>query len=222
MWFLAKGLVVLLLATVSRAASVLASPPRNITLPPSLNSSSALQVNRISFQDTVREAVLSTVAQYPGAIFVSIQASTTGDPTNDPRRLTDIRLIFEIPNRLPSRIIIVTMSQSWGRWLRPELSPSPPPVNHGALPYNLGMDLLEADQLIKEHGYTQKYWWVNVIWPLEVGRDRMQVYYVFEIDSDEPGTPDAVVVGARDRSVEVINHPAVVSHWIDSGVRATS
>jgi len=214
MWSPYSQWLVGFLVTITEAASILAPSRANLTSPLSLNLSSAFNVNRISFQDTVRHAILTTIALYPEAGLVSIQASTTGNPTNDPRRLKDVQMTFRIPPRPPYRTIIVAMSGLWGRWAPPQLSPKAAPDDRGTLPIDLGMDLSEADQLIKGRGYTQRYWWAEVVWPRSMPREMMQVFYVFEMEGEGPGSPDVVIVGASDRRVTAIPNARAGYQWL--------
>lgn len=69
---------------------------------------------------------------------------------------------------------------------------------NGALPLPLRMDLVEADQLIKEAGYRGKYWGVNVAWPLSLPAALMQAIYYFEMEGDDPS---ALAVATKDRTV---------------------
>ena len=133
---------------------------------------------------------------------MSIQASTTTTPVNNPELLTDVRLIFAIAQHLPYRSLLLTMTWLWGRWGPAELTTNLPPEHRGVLPLDLGMDLVEADQLVKAHGYIQKYWWVQVVLP-QGEQLAEQVYYVFEMEVEGPGSVDAIYVGTRDRSVSV-------------------
>lgn len=64
---------------------------------------------------------------------------------------------------------------------------------------DLGMDIVEADALLKAAGFSQKYEAVDVRWPENVPVFSQQVVYLFGL---QEGTGPAVVaVGARDRSV---------------------
>lgn len=61
------------------------------------------------------------------------------------------------------------------------------------------MDIVLADILLKEAGYTQDYDAVDVRWPTSYTPRNEQVYYFFHM---EEGThPLVVAVGARDRRV---------------------
>ena len=62
------------------------------------------------------------------------------------------------------------------------------------------MDIVEADQLIKAHGYMGKYWWVNVALA-QIEGILQQVHYVFEMENEGPGSVDVIFVGVTDRSV---------------------
>lgn len=200
MWSSFNEWALLLIAAIMVGTRALHLPTSQ-ALAVSLQNNTAFGVNRISFIDTVRAAHLSSVSRYSRARLVSVQASTTGEPTDDPKDPKDVRLIFAIPNRFPSRTLIVSMSPWWGVWMRPEWSPNAPPLNLVDLPLDFGMDIVEADALIKQHGYDQRFWWVSAGWPTDVTPVGNQVYYVFEMEDEQPGETDTVVVGTRDRSV---------------------
>ena len=192
--------VLLIAATVADAAKPLGSPITIPALGASLRNNTDF-AHRMSFHEIVRTAHIRTITQYPRARLVSVQASTIGDPTDDPEKLQDVRLVFAIPDRSPYQTLIVQMSNVWGSWLAPVFSMDHPPPNHGDLPLDFGMDIVMADLLIKAHGYHRKYWWANVAWPENLAQTRLQVYYIFEMEQGEPGETDAVFVGAIDQSV---------------------
>ena len=96
------------------------------------------------------------------------------------------------------------MSSAWGVWSSPALSGADYTVRNEILPYNaaLKMDLLEADQRIKEAGYAGSYSGVNLRWPNPIGILEPQPYYIFDMESSGPGSPRTVAVGIYNGHVQ--------------------
>lgn len=81
------------------------------------------------------------------------------------------------------------------------------------------MDIVEADELVKAHGYTERYLWVDVVWPMNVPWAGKQVLYVFEMENGAPGSPDVVSVGTRDRNVRASLNAGRVFDWLGGDER---
>lgn len=60
------------------------------------------------------------------------------------------------------------------------------------------MDIVVADELIKEAGYVGSYEAVDVRWPTGLPLGKEQPYYRFLMEGDRP---DVVYVGVNDRRV---------------------
>ena len=69
------------------------------------------------------------------------------------------------------------------------------------LPSSLGMDITEADQLIKAAGFGQEYEAVDIRWPNPFPAEWQEVLYYFLMDGE---SPSVVTVGATDRKVRAI------------------
>jgi len=180
-----------LTSTLTNAASIIAQPPINIT--------SLFAPNRATFNEAITAGAAIVYARYSTAILVEIQATTMMNPTTMPKLLTDVRLIFTVRNQEPYKSALIEMKpRAWGQWLEPRLTIVPTSIMNGALPLPLRMDLVEADQLIKEAGYRGKYWGVNVAWPLSLPAALMQAIYYFEMEGDDPST---LAVATKDRTV---------------------
>ncbi|KAL2040383.1 hypothetical protein N7G274_006826 [Stereocaulon virgatum] len=149
--------------------------------------------NLIRFNDTVHDAVITTILQYPKAVFILVQATAKHGPTRDPEEIQDVRLIFD----LNGKSLYVEMRE-WGQWGAPRLTQTRTPPGNGPLPLHIAMDLPQADLLIKNAGYNQPYDAVDVRWPIAIPHARQQVYYLFGMIGAQPFT---VAVGTRDSIV---------------------
>lgn len=193
-------LILLLLAIYGHAATLISRPPTNMGSSP-FNITSALTASRPRLNDTIHDTVLRTLERYPTAHFIKVQASvSTEDPTTDPLLLTDIQLIFSVPNRLPAKTLISQMRSRWATWENPRLVDLDYAATNDWLPSDLEMDILEADQRIKEAGWAGRYYCVDVRWPKDLGGHTPQPYYIFSME-DEPELPSIVSVGIYDKQV---------------------
>lgn len=186
-----------ILTTLTSAASIIAQPPINLT--------SLFTPNRATFTEVVSTGAAIVYARYSTAILVEIQATTMMNPTTKPKLLTDVRLIFTVRNQEPYKTVLIEMKRrEWGRWLEPRSSTNPTSIFNGALPLPLRMDIVEADRLVKEAGYGGRYWGVDVAWPLTIPAAKMQAFYYFEMEGDDPFV---LAVATKDRTVHVIPKP---------------
>ena len=92
----------------------------------------------------------------------------------------------------------VGMTGIWGVWTLPRFIMQPWPARYNILPSRLVMDIVLADELIKEAGYVGPYEGVDVSWPkgLRVGAE--EAYYCFLMKGNQP---DLVYVGVNDGRV---------------------
>ena len=100
---------------------------------------------------------------------------------------------------------------AWGQWGEPYLDTSAPPTHLGAMPLPIGMDIVEADRLIKAAGYWGRYWAVDVRWPLDVPAAESQLFYFFEMEGSDP---DVVVLATRDRTVRATYSKEEANQWL--------
>lgn len=76
------------------------------------------------------------------------------------------------------------------------------------LPTNtaLKMDLLEADQRMKEAGYAGRYWGVDLRWPKPIASLEPQPYFIFDMENAGPGSPRTVAVGIYNGHVQATHN----------------
>lgn len=194
-----KLILVVLLAI---KATVAIPANRIFTLETNITSilTDLLAPNRITFAEAVAGEARAVLAGWPGTTFIEAQATTMMNPTTNPKLLTDVRLMFTIPG---NQVIQSEMKRGrWNQWADPHPTSTIPSIQWGSLPVDLGMDILEADQLVKEAGYGQRYWSVSVTWPLSLPAGSAQVVYAFEMEGIRP---DVIMVLTKDRTVQAIN-----------------
>ena len=150
--------------------------------------------NLVRFNDTVYDAVITTIIQYPKAVFLEVQATTDDEQTADPEEIQDVRLIFD----LNGKALYVEMRE-WGQWGPPRMTKNNPPAGNGPLPLQIAMDLPQADLLIKNAGFREPYNAVDVRWPIDIPQSRQQIYYFFWMVAPQPFT---LAVGTRDSIVQ--------------------
>ena len=174
--------------------------------------------NLVRFNDTVYNAVITTIIQYPKAVFLEVQATADGDSTADPEEIRDVRLIFD----LNGKALYVEMRE-WGQWGPPRMTKNNPPVGNGPLPLQIAMDLPQADLLIKNAGFREPYDAVDVRWPIDIPKSRQQIYYFFWMVGPQPFT---LAVGTRDSIVQansaVGSAVDVGDGWLSGNVTSTS
>lgn len=175
--------------SVHNATSTAGLAPDN-TFAPKIASNE----NLVRFNDTVYDAVVTTIIQYPKAVFLQVQATADGDPTADPEEIQDVRLIFE----MNGKTLYVEMRE-WGQWGPPRVTRNSPPAGNGPLPLQIAMDLPEADLLIRNAGFREPYIGVDVRWPIDIPQSRQQIYYFFWMVGSQPFT---LAVGTRDSIVQ--------------------
>ena len=192
------------IVSLTQAAGLIAQPQTNLTLPIFTNLTSVSGLSVVSFKETVYNAVVHTLARYPRALLLEVEAVSIAGATTDPSLLRDVRLIFAIPDRAPDTTLIVDMSNTWGRWKRPRLSPLPVPRQENVMPGWLDMDIFEADANKIGAGYRGPYWSVIVAWPMGLPAERDQPMYMFQMEDEAPGNPKVVYVGARNGRVTAL------------------
>lgn len=203
-------------------ASLITRPSTNLTLPGSANWTSDSGLQSVTLQQTVYNAVVHTLALYPEALLREIEATSITDATTNPDDLTDVRLIFAIPDRGLDTTLIVEMSHIWGVWLQPRLSPLPVPPNEKTLPAWITVDITTADALMKDARFLGPYWGVIICWPEGLPAARDQPMYMFEMDDNTPGNPKLIFVGTRDGIVTSFNDAEQTQQPGSGTVAATS
>lgn len=162
-------------------------------------SSSNLEVSlkspRIPLNETVYTKVREVLLGSALASFRELQVTSTIGPTTNPESLLDVRLIFSYGK---AWALYVDMTDVWGIWAGSRLLMQPLPAGANVLPSQLRMDIVFADELIKQAGYVGPYDAVDVKWPKGLPLGKEQPYYCFLMEGNRP---DVVYVGVNDRMV---------------------
>ena len=222
MYTLCSLLLWLLITNLTQSTGLTTQPQTNLTLPSSTNLTSAFGVSVVNFRETVYEAAVHTLAQYPRALLHEVEAVSIAGATTDPSLLRNVRLIFAIPDRAPDNTLIVDMSNTWGHWRRPRLSPLPVPPREKVMPVWLDMDIFEADVHKVGAGFGGPYWSVIVAWPVGLPAERDQPMYMFQMDDDYPGNPTIVYVGVSDGRVVALYDAKNTNHSAGASLVSTS
>ena len=191
------------------------SAPDNSTI---LDISTALNDSypaRVPLNILISEAYLSTIELYHEAVLLEAQATTRSRPALTPAPLTDVRLIFSYG---PSRTIYREMQQ-WGVWGPPRVQNITPPQNNGALPFEIDMDIVEANQLLRRAGFMNKYDAVDVKMPTDVPQALQQVYYIFAMRGDGPSY---VAVRVSDGVVKPSDTSSGGDGWLSGNASSAS
>ena len=221
---------------VSLAPSINIGTPATLTVSDALNASTALNASpapdistaldnstalngsnpaRTPLNRLITEAYLSTIQVYHGAILLEVQATAGGRPASTPLLLNDVRLIFAYGS---SRTIYQEMQQ-WGVWGEPRVLSKAPPQNDGALPFEIEMDIVEASQLLRRAGFTNKYDAADLRKPTDVPRDLQQVYYIFGMVGQGPSE---VAVRVSDGMVKPSDSLSIGDGWLSGNASSTS
>ncbi|KAK0507583.1 hypothetical protein JMJ35_010106 [Cladonia borealis] len=163
----------------------------------------------------ISQAYLSTIQLYHGAILLEAHATARSRPALTPAPLTDVRLIFSYG---PSRTIYREMQQ-WGVWGPPRVLQKIPPQDDGALPFEIEMDIVEANILLRQAGFTDKYDAVDVRSPTDVPQQLRQVYYIFAMVGDGPSY---VAVRVSDGWVNPSDTLSIGDGWLSGNASSTS
>ena len=220
---------------VSLAPSINIGTPATLTVPDILNASIALNASsapaispaldistalngsnpaRTPLNILIAEAYLSTIAVYHGAALLEVQATSGSRPASTPLSLNDVRLIFSYGT---SRTIYQEMRR-WGVWGEPRVLRKPPPQNDGALPFEIEMDIVEASQLLRRAGFTDKYDAADLRKPTDVPQDLQQVYYIFGMVGQGPSH---VAVRVSDGMVKPSASLSIGDGWLSGNASTT-
>ena len=183
-----------LLTNVTSLLSLNAVLETSTTTASSSNSDASSNIPRIPLNDTVAAQVRETLGQFSSATFRELQVTSTIGPTTNPELLLDVRLMFS----LAYGSLYVDMTSVWGTWTDARLSKQSWPAGYNALPSQLSMDIVYADELIKKAGYVGPYEAVDVKWPTGLAIGKEQPYYCFLMEGNRP---DFVYVGLNDQLV---------------------
>ena len=202
-------------ALIPSTASNTSSAP---DIPPVLNNVTALNSSSLAREPLnilISEAYLSTIESFHGAVLLEAHATSRSRPVLTPTPLTDVRLIFSYGR---SRTIYREMQQ-WGVWGPPRVLASTPPADDGALPFEIEMDIVEANRLLRQAGFTDKYEAVDLRKPKDVPQELQQVYYIFSMVGDGPSY---VAVRVSDGVVAPSGDLSVGDGWLSGNASATN
>ncbi len=209
-------------ANLSRSDALDASTAFNASLAPNisnpLNLSTALNGSnpaRTPFNVLIAEGYLSTIELYHSAVLLEAQATARSRPVSTPATLTDVRLILSYG---PSRTIYREMHE-WGVWGPPRILRTIPPQHDGALPFEIEMDIIEANQLLRRAGFTDKYDTVDLRKPTDVPQELQQVYYIFSMVGNGP---PLIAVRVSDGTVEPQDTLSIGDGWLSGNATSTS
>ncbi|KAJ3524931.1 hypothetical protein NM688_g8478 [Phlebia brevispora] len=129
----------------------------------------------LSYLGNVNDAVRIVQAQYPAALlYVVLGTTADGKPTDDPRAITKLRVIF----RDEGGTVFITSKDIWGEWNAPTRVDHPF-VGDRVIPWPINLDIVQAYELIRKHGYTESFTTVNLSWTLYPGVE--EPHYAFEL-----------------------------------------
>lgn len=160
----------------------------------SSNPAVSLYSPRTPLNDTVSAKVRDTMVTFSSVGFRELQVTSTIGPTTNPELLLDVRLLFSAGRGT----LYVDMTGIWGKWAAPRFYATPWPAETNVLPSRLVMDIVLADELIKQAGYVSPYEAVDVRWPKDLPMGREQPYYRFWMEGNGP---EFVYVGVNDQLV---------------------
>ena len=162
----------------------------NVSSKPSLS----LYAPRIPLNDLVYTRVQKVLRDFTSATFRELHVTSSIGPTTNPELLLDVRLWFSYG----VWSLFVEMTERWGEWDDPRVSPKPFPTGYNVLPSRLALDIVSADLLIKRAGYVGSYEAVDVTWPRDLRLGSDQPFYIFFMEGHDP---DFVYVGLNDQAV---------------------
>ena len=221
---------------VNLAPSVNIGTPAPLSVPDALNASTALNASSVPEMSTdldistplngsnaarrplnklVTAAYLSTVQMYEGAILLEVQATATNRPGLTPASLTDVRLIFSYG----FAITIYREMRQWGVWGPARVVNKRPPLNDAPLPLIIRMDIVEASQLLRQAGFTDKYDAVDVRKPTDIRPELQDIYYIFSMEGQGPSL---VAVRVSDGAVEPTAAPSIGDGWLSGNASSTT
>ena len=208
-------------ANVSLSNALDASTALNTSLAPNISTaldlSTALNGSksaRTPLNVLISEGYLSTIESFHGAILLEAQATARRRPVLTPATLTDVRLILAYG---ASRTIYREMHE-WGVWGPPRVLRKPPPQNDGPLPFEIEMDIVEANNLLRQAGFTDKYDIVDVRLPRDIPQRLQQVFYIFSMVGNGP---PSIAVSTSDGSVEPQDTLSIGDGWLSGNASYT-
>ena len=129
----------------------------------------------LSFLGLVNIAVRLVTEQYPEAKLYECDGTSPSGPTTKPQDVNSWRFVFRAGG---DRIgTVFTSTTAWGEFGPPEYVDKPW-GGDVVIPWPFEMDIVEADKLLKNAGYTDPYIGCTVRWPLSFPLPK-QPFYIF-------------------------------------------
>ncbi|KAJ3534132.1 hypothetical protein NM688_g7181 [Phlebia brevispora] len=133
----------------------------------------------LSYLGNVNDAVRIVQAQYPEAVLYVVDGTTAdGKPTDDPRAITKLRVIFGYEGTT----VFITSKETWGEWNDPTRIPEPL-IGTRVIPWPINFDIVQAYEVLRQRGYTESFTTVTLRWPLYPGVE--EPYYIFGLTSGQ-------------------------------------
>ncbi len=126
----------------------------------------------LTFIGMANIAVNLVNAQYPGSKLYEGDGTAPNGPTTNVQNVNSWRFVFRTANGGTAMI----HSTEWGEF-GPITYVDQPWLEDVVIPWPVKMDIVEADNLLKNAGYTGEYGAVTLRWPLYPSSD--QPFYIF-------------------------------------------
>lgn len=140
----------------------------------------------LSFLGFINIAVRLVKEQYPDAQLY--EADTQAEHPGQPSPLKFLRVVFSVKGGTA-----ILTSTTWGEFAPVQFIPQPW-VEDVVIPWPIEMDIVKADSLLKQAGYTGPYGAITLRHPLYPGDN--EPYYIFSM-----GGGQYVFVGVNDGKV---------------------
>lgn len=128
----------------------------------------------LSFLGMANIAVRIVNEQYPGSQLYEGDGISPSGPTTNVNNVNSWRFVFRTANGGTAFI----HSTVWGEF-GPVTYVGQPWLEDRVIPWPINMDIVKADELIKQAGYTQEYTAVTLRWPLYPGINQPE--YIFSM-----------------------------------------
>ena len=131
----------------------------------------------LSFLGVVNIAVRLVTEEYPGAELYEGDGISPSGPTTNPQDVNSWRFVFRVPDNKTAFI----HTTEWGEFGPIQLIDQPW-LEDRVIPWPFEMDIVTADELLKNAGYTGPYTTVTVRWPLYPGVNEPS--YIFNLSGE--------------------------------------
>ena len=146
----------------------------------------------LSFLGCVNIAVNLAAKQYPTTKLYEVETHVT--TPGQPSPIKDLRVVFQADGGAAT--VFATMTK-WGEFAPLEFKREGW-MEDVVIPWPIKMDIVEADQLLKQAGYTGPYGAVTLRHPVALGM--REPYYIFSMMTGE-----YIFVGVNDKKVITSN-----------------